>query len=64
VLNLNEISIIGAVVVVLGLYLVVWGKSKECQQGIMSPSPPNHNSPEDQRQLPVTAPRNDSNDQQ
>ncbi|KAK7353172.1 hypothetical protein VNO80_18612 [Phaseolus coccineus] len=56
-------SIIGAVVVVLGLYLVVWGKSKECQQGIiMTPSPANDNSPEDQRQLPVTAPRNDSND--
>ena len=62
-LNLNDISIIGAVVVVLGLYLVVWGKSKECQQGIiMTPSPANDNSPEDQRQLPVTAPRNDSND--
>ncbi|RDX68802.1 WAT1-related protein [Mucuna pruriens] len=49
-------SIIGAIVVVLGLYLVVWGKSKECQ-GRMPPSPEDQ-----QRQLPVTAPTNDSND--
>ncbi|CAJ1974210.1 unnamed protein product [Sphenostylis stenocarpa] len=55
-------SIIGAVVVVLGLYLVVWGKSKECQQRIMPPNPGNDNSTEDQRQLPVTAPRNNSDD--
>ena len=45
---------------VLGLYLVVWGKSKECQRRML-PSPAKDNFPEDQRQLPVTAPRN-SND--
>jgi len=47
--------------VVLGLYLVVWGKSKECQRRML-PSPAKDNFPEDQRQLPVTAPRNDTND--
>ncbi|KAG5019046.1 hypothetical protein JHK82_014980 [Glycine max] len=52
-------SIIGAVVVVLGLYLVVWGKAKE-RRGIMTPSPAENNFPEDQRQLPVIAPRNDN----
>jgi len=55
------ISVIGAIVVVLGLYLVVWGKSKECQRR-MPPSPAKDIFPEEQRQLPVTAPRNDSND--
>ena len=59
VLHLNDISIIGAIVVVLGLYLVVWGKAKE-RRGLMTPSPAENNFPEDQRQLPVTAPRNDS----
>ncbi|KOM41593.1 hypothetical protein LR48_Vigan04g179100 [Vigna angularis] len=54
-------SVIGAIVVVLGLYLVVWGKAKECQRR-MPPSPAKDNFPEDQRQLPITAPRNDSND--
>ncbi|XP_022636367.1 WAT1-related protein At4g08290 isoform X1 [Vigna radiata var. radiata] len=52
-------SVIGAIVVVLGLYLVVWGKAKECQRR-MPPSPAKDNFPEDQRQLPVTAPRNDN----
>jgi len=61
VLILNDVSIIGAVVVVLGLYLVVWGKYKECQKRIMPPSHANVISPQDQRQLPVTAPKNDSN---
>jgi len=56
---LLDISIIGAVVVVLGLYLVVWGKAKE-RRGMTPPSPAEGNFPEDQRQLPVTATRNDS----
>jgi len=60
VLNLNDISIIGATVVVLGLYLVVWGKYKECHGRSMPPSSANDNPPEDQRQLPVTATRNDN----
>ncbi|KAG5031373.1 hypothetical protein JHK85_015355 [Glycine max] len=53
-------SIIGATVVVLGLYLVVWGKYKECHGRSMPPSSANDNPPEDQRQLPVTATRNDN----
>ncbi|CAJ1974211.1 unnamed protein product [Sphenostylis stenocarpa] len=52
-------SVVGAIVVVLGLYLVVWGKSKECQRR-MPPSPAKDNFPEEQ-QLPITAPRNDGN---
>ncbi|KHN09197.1 WAT1-related protein At4g08290-like [Glycine soja] len=55
-------SIIGAIVVVLGLYLVVWGKYKECHGRPMPPSLTKDTSPEDQRQLPVTAPKNDTND--
>jgi len=58
---LLDISIIGAVVVVLGLYLVVWGKAKE-RRGLTPPSPAAGNFPEDQRQLPVSAPRNNSDD--
>ncbi|CAI8597417.1 unnamed protein product [Vicia faba] len=59
-------SIIGAVVVVLGLYLVVWGKSKE-QKGRnndihMTESPMKENPLQDLHQLPVTAPKNDSSD--
>jgi len=46
---------------VLGLYLVVWGKAKE-RRGMTPPSPTEDNFPEDQRQLPVSAPRNDSDD--
>lgn len=42
---------------VVGLYLVVWGKSKE-QKRLMPPSP----EKEITLQLPVTVPRNDSND--
>ncbi|KAL2339800.1 hypothetical protein Fmac_007740 [Flemingia macrophylla] len=55
-------SIIGAIVVLLGLFLVVWGKYKECQ-GRMPPSPERitlHNA--NSIQLPITAPTNDSND--
>ncbi|XP_020225114.2 WAT1-related protein At4g08290-like [Cajanus cajan] len=54
-------SIIGAIVVILGLYLVVWGKYRECQ-GRMPPSPAEVNSPQDQQQLPITVPTNDTND--
>ncbi|XP_027358320.1 WAT1-related protein At4g08290-like [Abrus precatorius] len=54
-------SIIGAVVVVFGLYLVVWGKSKECK-GRLAPSPTEDNSTQDQQQLPVTVPKNDISD--
>ncbi|XP_061367812.1 WAT1-related protein At4g08290-like [Gastrolobium bilobum] len=53
-------SIIGAIVVVAGLYLVVWGKSKE-YKGRMPPSPAKENSMQEQ-QLPVTDPSNDSSD--
>ncbi|XP_061356505.1 WAT1-related protein At4g08290-like [Gastrolobium bilobum] len=50
-------SIIGAIVVVAGLYLVVWGKSKEYKGGMpLSPAV------QDEHQLPVTAPSNDSSD--
>ncbi|KAG5067561.1 hypothetical protein JHK86_011292 [Glycine max] len=55
-------SIIGAIVVVLGLYLVVWGKYKECHGRSMPPSPEKDNFLEDQRQLSVTVPKNDTND--
>jgi hypothetical protein len=59
-------SIIGAIVVVLGLYLVVWGKSKEYKARNhihMPPSPTKEDSLHDQQQqLPVTVPRNESND--
>lgn len=59
-------SIIGAIVVVLGLYLVVWGKSKEYKARNhidMPSSPTKEDSLQDQQQqLPVTAPRNESND--
>nr|KYP55163.1 hypothetical protein KK1_001370 [Cajanus cajan] len=54
-------SIVGAIVVVLGLYLVVWGKSKERKgQSQMLTSPVEDNSQEDQCHLPVTAPSNDN----
>ena len=45
---------------VVGLYLVVWGKSKE-HKGEVPESPTKENSVHDQLQLPVIAPRNDSN---
>lgn len=47
---------------VLGLYLVVWGKYKECHGRSMPPSPEKDNFLEDQRQLSVTVPKNDTND--
>lgn len=56
-------SIIGAIVVVSGLYLVVWGKSKEYKaRNEMPPSPTKENSLQHQQQLPVTAPRNEISD--
>lgn len=58
-------SIIGAIVVVLGLYLVVWGKSKEQKARSddihMTESPRKENQLQDLHQLPVTAPKKDSN---
>ncbi|KAG4958926.1 hypothetical protein JHK87_035559 [Glycine soja] len=54
-------SIIGGVVVVIGLYLVVWGKAKE-QKHLMPPSPEKVTLQRHQ-QLPVTAPiSDDAND--
>lgn len=49
------ISIVGATVVVFGLYLVVWGKSKEYKSH-MQPSPAKE---QEQQQLPVTTLIND-----
>ena len=45
---------------VVGLYLVVWGKSKE-QKRVMPPSPEKEISLQGQEQLPLTVPRNDGN---
>jgi len=54
-------SIIGGVVVVIGLYLVVWGKAKE-QKHLMPPSPEKVTL-QRQQQLPVTVPiSDDAND--
>ncbi|XP_027368353.1 WAT1-related protein At4g08290-like [Abrus precatorius] len=53
-------SIIGGVVVVIGLYLVVWGKAKE-QKQVMPPLP-EKDTQQGQQQLPVTIPRSDGND--
>ncbi|XP_019459541.1 PREDICTED: WAT1-related protein At4g08290-like [Lupinus angustifolius] len=50
-------SIIGGVVVVMGLYLVVWGKSKEQKKHLIPQSP----EKEINLQLPVTVPINESN---
>ncbi|KAJ1439263.1 EamA domain [Sesbania bispinosa] len=52
-------SIIGGVIVVTGLYLVVWGKAKE-QKRLMPPSPVKDNSLQGQQQLPVTVPKTDT----
>jgi hypothetical protein len=46
------ISIVGAVVVVTGLYIVVWGKSTE-QKAMMSDESPQELSQQGQ-QLPIT----------
>jgi len=55
------ISIVGGVVVVTGLYLVVWGKSKE-QKAMMSDESPQKISQQGQQQLPITVPKIDVND--
>ncbi|KAL2339801.1 hypothetical protein Fmac_007741 [Flemingia macrophylla] len=55
-------SIIGAIVMVIGLYAVVWGKCKERKGQTMLTSPAQDNSQEDQEKLSVTAPINDTND--
>ncbi|ESW13056.1 hypothetical protein PHAVU_008G164100 [Phaseolus vulgaris] len=54
-------SIIGGGVVVIGLYLVVWGKSKEQKKHLMPPSPEKVTL-QRQQQLPVTVLRSDGND--
>lgn len=55
-------SIIGGVVVVIGLYLVVWGKAKEHKHA-MPASPEKVTLQRQQQLLPVTAPtRSDEND--
>lgn len=51
------ISIVGGVVVVTGLYLVVWGKSKEQKNVMMSESPQKIS-----QQLPITVPQIDDNE--
>ncbi|XP_061341937.1 WAT1-related protein At4g08290-like [Gastrolobium bilobum] len=53
-------SIIGGVVVVMGLYLVVWGKSKE-HKSMMPPSPEKEITLQGQQQLPVTVPTINNN---
>ena len=47
--------------VVIGLYLVVWGKSKEQKKHLMPPSPEKVTL-QRQQQLPVTVLRSDGND--
>ncbi|KAK7373139.1 hypothetical protein VNO80_06537 [Phaseolus coccineus] len=54
-------SIIGGGVVVIGLYLVVWGKSKEHKKHSMPPSPEKVTL-QRQQQLPLTVLRSDGND--
>lgn len=56
-----HISIVGGVVVVTGLYLVVWGKSKE-QKSVKSPSSEKEIAKQAHQQLPITVPKIDSND--
>ncbi|KAL1290580.1 hypothetical protein AAHE18_20G139900 [Arachis hypogaea] len=51
-------SVIGGVVVVVGLYLVVWGKSKEKKGVKHAMLPPSPEKEIQQQQLPVTVPRN------
>lgn len=56
------ISIMGGVVVVVGLYLVVWGKSKEQKKHSM-PASPEKETLQRQQQLPLSVLKSDdSND--
>ncbi|KAK7301343.1 hypothetical protein RJT34_12206 [Clitoria ternatea] len=50
-------SIIGGVVVVIGLYLVVWGKAKEQKRMNLMPPSPEKDTLQGQMHLPVTVPR-------
>jgi len=54
------ISIIGGVVVVVGLYLVVWGKSKEQKKNLMAASPEKVTL-QRQKQLPLSVLRSEDN---
>jgi S-ribosylhomocysteine lyase LuxS involved in autoinducer biosynthesis len=56
------ISIVGGVVVVTGLYLVVWGKSKEQKRIMLEEEAPQKISQQGQQQLPITVPKIDVND--
>jgi S-ribosylhomocysteine lyase LuxS involved in autoinducer biosynthesis len=53
------ISIVGGVVVVTGLYLVVWGKSKEQKRIMLEEEAPQKISQQGQQQLPITVPKID-----
>ncbi|CAJ1971864.1 unnamed protein product [Sphenostylis stenocarpa] len=55
-------SIIGGVVVVIGLYLVVWGKAKEQKKKHLMPPSPEKVTLQRQQQLPLTVLKNDGND--
>ncbi|KAK2453399.1 WAT1-related protein [Trifolium repens] len=55
-------SIVGGVVVVTGLYLVVWGKSKEQKRIMLEEEAPQKISQQGQQQLPITVPKIDVND--
>ncbi|CAJ2674444.1 unnamed protein product [Trifolium pratense] len=55
-------SILGGVVVVTGLYLVVWGKSKEQKRIMAEEEAPQKISQQEQQQLPITVPKVDVNE--
>lgn len=54
-------SIVGGVVVVTGLYLVVWGKSKEQKSNILEEESPQKIAKQGQQQLPITVCKIDDN---
>ncbi|KAL5071077.1 hypothetical protein RYX36_021964 [Vicia faba] len=54
-------SIVGGVVVVTGLYLVVWGKSKEQKSIMLEEESPQKISQQGQQQLPITVSKIDDN---
>lgn len=54
-------SIVGGVVVVTGLYLVVWGKSKEQKSIILEEESPQKIAKQGQQQLPITVSKIDDN---
>lgn len=44
-------SIIGAIVIAVGLYAVVWGKGKDC---LIGPTPSTDEKDDEAHQLPIT----------